>query len=180
MKKIILVAIAMFSFSAYAANYTDLAIEAGVRSQNGDIAGADTDAKIGYQFGVTGAFPIADMLSLRTGFLYSQKNVEVSGIPGAGDYKFTYVEVPATLMFKFTESAGAYAGVALSLNLDDECGAGSCTSTESVVMPILIGAAFKFAPQLGLNLYYETITGKLASGVDDFRAVGANLMITFD
>ena len=180
MKRLFLMAIAMVSISAHGANYTDLAVEAGVRSQNGNVSGSDTNAMIGYQFGVTGAFPIAEILSFRTGFLYTQKNFEVEGTAGAGDYKFTYVEVPATLMLKFTEYAGAYAGVALSLNLDDECGAASCTGTESVVTPILIGASFKFAPQLGLNLYYETITGKVANGVDDLRAVGANLMITFD
>jgi hypothetical protein len=169
-----------WSLQARAANYTDLAFEAGFRSQNGDITGAQTDAQMGYQFGVSAAFPVAEKFSLRTGFMYSQKNVKATVGSASSDYKFTFVEIPATAMVKFTESAGAYAGVALSLNMDDKCGSQTCLNSKSFLTPFLLGVAFKFAPQFGLNLYYEALNAKLATGVENFRAVGANLMVTFD
>ncbi len=180
MKNLISLTAVLFSTSVFAANYTDMALEVGFRHQNGDVAGSDTNAKVGYQLGLSTAFPMADKWSFRTGLFYTEKNIEVESGTTKQDYKFSYVEIPATVMMKFTESAGAYAGVNLSMNLDDDCGTGTCSSVESFVTPIVIGAAFKFAPQFGGNVYFETLSGDVANGVKDFKAIGANLMVTFD
>lgn len=169
-----------FAATASAANYTDMALEVGFRNQNADVTGSDTNAKIGYQFGLSTAFPVADQWSIRTGLFYTQKNVEVETGTTKEDYKFTYVEIPATVMMKFMDSAGVYAGFNLSMNLDDDCGAGTCSDVESFTTPIVIGAAFKFAPQFGANVYFETLSGDAADNLKNFKAVGANLMITFD
>lgn len=180
MKNLISLFAIFFTISASAANYTDMALEVGFRHQNGDVTGSDTNAKVGYQVGLSAAFPVADQWSIRSGLFYTQKNIEVESLVTKQDYKFSYVEIPATAMFKFTESAGAYAGINLSMNLDDDCGTGTCSDVESFVTPIVIGAAFKFAPQLGGNVYFETLSGDVANNVKDFKAIGANLMITFD
>ncbi len=83
-------------------------------------------------------------------------------------------------MFKFMENVGVYGGVNVDFNLSDDCGSPSCDDVQSLTTPIVIGAAFKFAPQMGANVFFESGSGEVAEGVKDFKAVGVNLMITFD
>ncbi len=180
MKNIFVLCAVLFSVSAFAANYTDMALEVGFRHQNGDVTGAETNAKLGYQVGVTAAFPMAEKVSFRSGLLYTQKNVEAEVGPFKQDLKFTYVEIPLTALFKFADYGGVYGGVNLSLNLDDDCGTTACTGVESMTTPIVVGATFKFAPQLGGNVYVESLSGDVADGIKNFTAVGANIMVTFD
>lgn len=180
MKNLISLFVVFFAMSVSAANFTDMAFEVGFRHQNGDVTGADTNAKLGYQLGLSVAFPMADQWSIRSGLFYTEKNIEVESGTTKQDFKFSYVEIPATVMMKFSESAGAYAGLNLSMNLDDDCGTVTCSSVESFTTPIVIGAAFKFAPQLGADIYFETISGDVAQNIKAFKAIGANLMITFD
>ena len=179
MKKILALFAIAFSMTATAANYTDLAFEAGFINQNGDVTGLDTNAQTSYQLGLSAAFPMADQWSIRSGLFYTQKNFQVKATPNQ-DFKFTYVEIPATVMFKFVDYAGIYGGVNLSMNLDDDCGSATCQDVKSFTTPILIGAAFKFAPQFGANVYFESMSGEAAKDVKNFKAIGANLMVTFD
>jgi hypothetical protein len=171
-----------FAFTTQAANYTDAALEIGFRQQNGSVdAPADANAKSGYQVGVSGAFPISDSLSFRSGLFYVEKSIESETSPTAKeDLKFTYFQVPAALLFKFMDYAGVYAGVNLEFNLGDDCGTNNCQDVQSMTTPIVLGATFKFLPQMGANVFFESGSGEVADGVKDFRAVGANLMITFD
>ncbi len=180
MKNILSLFAVLFTLTASAANYTDMALEVGFRHQNGDVAGAETNAKLGYQFGLTATFPMAEKMSFRSGLLYTQKNIEVETTVITQDYKFTYVEIPLTALFKFADYGAVYGGLNLSLNLDDDCGTATCSDVESLTTPIVVGATFKFAPQMGGNLYIEKLSGDIANNVKDFTAVGANLMITFD
>ena len=179
MKSLLTLCAVLFAVTVSAANYTDMAIEVGFRSQNGDVTGGETNAKVGYQVGVTAAFPVADMWSIRSGLLYTQKNVELEGTPNQ-DLKFTYAEVPVTALYKFADYGGVYAGINLSMKLDDDCGTAFCKGVKSLTTPIVVGAAFKFAPQLGGSVYLESLSGEVADDVKNFTAIGANLMITFD
>lgn len=180
MKSLFTLCAVLFAVTASAANYTDMALEVGFRSQNGDVTGASTNAKAGYQVGLTAAFPVADQWSVRTGILYTQKNVETSVLTVKQDLKFTYAEIPVTALFKFADYGGIYGGLNLSLKLDDDCGTTDCTGVKSFTTPLVIGAAFKFAPQLGGSVYIESLSGEVADNVKNFTAIGANLMITFD
>ena len=56
---------------------------------------------------------------------------------------------------------------------------GSVTGAQSSINPFIIGAAFKFAPQLGANVFFET-GGDAANNLKNYRSVGVNLMFTFD
>jgi Outer membrane protein beta-barrel domain len=182
MKSLFTLCALLFAVTASAANYTDMALEVGFRSQNGDVdgAGVSTNAQVGYQFGLTASFPVAEQWSIRSGLLYTQKNVEAEVLTTKQDLKFTYVEIPATALFKFADYGGVYAGLNISLNLDDDCGTTACTGVKSLTTPLVIGAQFKFAPQMGGSVYVESLSGEVADGVKNFTAVGANLMITFD
>lgn len=181
MKIITFLALAIMG-TAKAANYTDAAVEIGFRQQNGSVdnTAVDTNAKIGYQVGVSGAFPLTDSLSFRSGLFYVEKAIEAEQGASKDDIKFTYFQIPATILFKFLDYAGVYGGVNLEFNLGDDCGSSNCTDVKSMTTPIVIGAAFKFLPEMGANVFFESGSGEVANGVKDFRAVGANLMITFD
>ena len=184
MKKLLGLFVIFLGTQAFAANYTDLALEVGFRQQNGTATGANLDgkSKIGYQLGMTAAFPVAEAWSIRTGLMYTERSIKVeSSISTLSESaKFTYVDIPATVMYKFVDYAGAYAGVNLSMNLDNDCGSTKCTGVKSMITPFVVGAAFKFAPQLGGDVFFETMSGEVADNLKDFKAVGAHLMITFD
>jgi hypothetical protein len=176
----ILIIVLLATISAHAVNYSDAAFEIGFRQQNGTVTGgADEKAKTGYQVGVSGTVPITDVLSFRSGLFYVEKSIEVDTTPKT-ELKFTYFQVPVTLMAKLMDNMGLYAGVNVEFNLGDDCTANSCDDVESMTTPFVLGAAFKFAPQLGANLFFESGSGKVAEGIKDFKAVGVNLMITFD
>ena len=188
MKKLalsLLVASGLFSSAALAdLNY---GLEFGVRSQSGDVdGGASTDSKTAAQFGVFGIMPISGAWNLRTGLLYTQRplTVKISG----SDYNvdLSYVDIPLNVMYKFEDYAGVYLGVNLAINMDKKCSAQNCMISDvaSPLIPLTVGAAFKFTPNLGLNVYFETASGKVASisafDLTNYRAIGANLLLTFD
>lgn len=176
----ILLLVLLASISAKAVNYSDAAFELGFRQQNGTVTGAtDEKAKIGYQVGVSGSLPITDILSFRSGLFYVEKAIELDTTPKT-EYKFTYFQVPVTLMAKLIDNLGVYAGVNVDFNLGEDCPTNSCQNVESMTTPFVLGAAFKFAPQMGANLFFESGSGEVADDIKDFKAVGVNLMITFD
>ncbi|MNT93781.1 hypothetical protein D3C72_2353360 [compost metagenome] len=83
-------------------------------------------------------------------------------------------------MYKFEEGAGVYGGVSLAMNLDSSADLGDPDDVTSPLIPLIFGAFFKFHPNFGVNVYYEMASGKVADGLENYRAVGANLMVTFD
>lgn len=180
--KFLISAITLLSLQAWSANYTDAAIEVGFRQQNATVEGAGVDekSKNGFQVGVSGAFPISGQFSFRTGLMYAEKPFKYEAGGVSEDVKFTYFQVPVTAMYKFEEYAGVYAGINAEMNLSDDCGSASCDDVQSLTTPIVLGAAFKFAPQFGANVFFESGSSEVADGIKDLRAVGVNLMITFD
>lgn len=156
------------------------AIEAGVRQQSGDTdSSASTSSQTGLQFGATANIQMKDKLHLRTGMLYTQRNLTVDTTPN-NKVELSYLDIPVTLMYMFEEYAGVFLGVNLSLNLDKKASEGSVTGLKSEMLPLVFGASFKFHPDFGVSIYYESASGKVADGLKDYRAVGANLLITFD
>ncbi|WP_413559510.1 outer membrane beta-barrel protein [Bdellovibrio sp. HCB209] len=189
MKKLalsLLVVSGLFSSAAFAdLNY---GLEVGVRSQSGDTdaVGGSTDSQTAMQFGIFGIMPISGPWNLRTGLLYTQRPLieKVGGVENKID--MNYVDIPVNIMYKFEEYAGVYLGVNLAMNMDKKCGAANCTigDVASPLIPLTVGASFKFAPNLGLNVYFESAGGKVAvtnnHDLKNYRAVGANLLVTFD
>lgn len=162
----------------------DYGLEVGIRQQSGEVDSnlMSVKSQMGFQFGATAHFPISGPLHLRTGMLYTQRPVIVETDASGAENKVSmnYLDVPVALMYKFEEYAGVFAGISLGLNLDSDAEVGKVNDVKSPLTPFIIGASFKFAPQLGATLYYETASGDAADGLKNYRAVGANLMITFD
>lgn len=183
MKNIFCAFILVFTVS-HSASALDVGLEFGVRSQSADVdTPATSKSQMGMQFGATTIVPIVNNLNLRTGMLYTQRPItkEVSG----SEYKYTlnYVDIPVQLLLKLEEYAGIYFGVAVAMNMDKNCsGVAGCTVTgvKTPLIPLTFGATFKFAPQLGGSLQFETASGDAADGLKNFRAVGANLIVFFE
>ena len=186
MKKILLALIVSLSTVPAFADY-DFGLEVGIRQQSGDVDGTDLSSKsqMGMQFGGFLVIPIANQWHIRTGMLYTQRPLEVENDSTNKNAQLTmnYLDVPVAAMFKFEEYAGIFAGVSLGLNIDhssDDKTVADIDNVNSPIIPMLFGASFKFAPNFGATLYFESTGGEVADGLKNYRAVGANLQITFD
>lgn len=180
--KALVLSILSFALIAASAQAADTGIEVGIRQQSGDVDGtSSTKSQTGFQAGGVAAFQVNGPWHVRTGLLYTQRPLVVSTSPDT-KYSMTYLDIPVAAMYKFEEYAGVFAGVSLAMNLDSSCDNG-CTKVQdvkSIYVPLILGATFKFAPQLGGTIYFETGSGEVAQGLKNYRAVGANLLITFD
>ncbi len=162
-------------------SYSMPAIEVGFKWASADIKNADSNKQvIGYQVGGSGVFDISGNFGIKTGLFYNERPFESTFGTITEKGKITYFDIPVLLMFKFEDYAGVYVGPAMSLKLSDEASPLKLTNIKGSVVPIIVGAQFKFAPNLGANIYFESVSGEIAEGVSNSRAVGANLLITLD
>lgn len=180
MKKF-LVIVAAFLMSTVA-SASDVAIEIGVRSQSGDVDTPKTaKSQLGFQGGATAALEISGPWFFRTGMLYTQRPLTVENGGIDNKYNMNYLDVPATVLYKFEDYAGVFGGINLALLFDKSC-SGGCTveKSKSMLTPITFGATFKFAPQFGGTLYFESASGEAAQGLENLRAIGVNVLVTFE
>lgn len=162
-------------------SYSMPAIEVGFKWASADVKNADSNKQvIGYQVGGSAVFDIAGNFGIKTGLFYNERPFESTFGSSTLKGKITYFDIPVLLMFKFEDYAGVYVGPAMSLKLSDEVSPGKLTNIKGNVVPLMVGAQFKFAPNFGANIYFESVSGEIADNISNSRAVGANLMITFD
>lgn len=183
MKKICFALVLCLSSMSFAAAEM-FGLEVGFKWNSAEVEGSDsTKQTLGYQLCGTAVFSFNKPWSFKTGLFYTNRPVKYDLASGAeGEANFTYFDVPAQLMYLFEDYAGVYVGPSLSLNLSKECKPSGCrlSETQSMVLPITVGALFKFAPGMGANIFFETISGKLAKDITNSRAVGANFFLAFD
>lgn len=163
-------------------SYSMAGIEGGFKWSSADVTGADSSKQvIAFNLGGSAVFNIVPSFGIKTGLFYNERAFEVTaaGVPNFKG-KITYFDVPVFFMFKFEDYAGIYVGPSLSMKLSSEATNGTIVNSKGMVMPITVGAQFKFAPNFGANIYFETVSGDLADNVKNSRAVGANLLVTFD
>ena len=182
MKKIIALSLFVLSTTAFAQSYSMPAIEVGFKWNSADyeLSAVSSKQEIGFQLGASTVFNFSPSLGLKTGLFYSESpltsEATASGVTTTTKAKITYFEVPAFFMFKIEDYAGIYIGPSLAVRLGDE----KVSNPKSMIVPLTLGAQFKFLPNLGINLFFETVPGAVADGIKNTRAVGANLMFTFD
>ncbi|QDK36334.1 outer membrane beta-barrel protein [Bdellovibrio sp. NC01] len=191
MNKLILsVLLVLGSISSVAMADVDYGLEVGIRSQSGDAdaTGSSTTSQTAIQFGGIIHYPISGGWHIRSGMLYTQRPliVKTSGSTVENKVSMNYLDVPVAIMYKFEDYAGIFGGVSLGMNLDKSCDAPNCvvTDVKTPILPFIFGASFKFAPQLGATIYFESYGDTVAKSPPDnlknYRAVGANLLITFN
>ena len=163
-------------------SYSMAGLEAGFKWSSMDADGSgSTKQSLGYQIGASGTFDFATSFAIKSGLFYNERPFKISnGFLSDTTGKITYFDIPVLLMFKFEDYAGVYLGPSISIKMSDEISSGSLTNVKDTVIPITIGGQFKFAPNLGVNVFFEAVSGQLADGLKNSRAVGANLLVTFD
>lgn len=185
MKAILSVLVLMIGQMAIA---NDFAAVLGFRSNSADAvtSGVNVNSKTSFGLGVLGFMDLNEALQFRSGFLYNQRNYQTSVGTTETDLNIAYVDIPVTLMYKFADYAGVFAGPVVSLLASKECkvSGGTCSITkdpESMVLPIQFGVSFKFAPQMGAELYYEMTSSDFwKDTLKNSRTVGANFLYTFE
>lgn len=185
MKKLLLIGIFFSSVTTFAVrsptapDYSMPALEVGFKSNTVSIQSSTSNSQVtGYQLGVSGVLNFSDKFGLKSGLFYTERPFKSDFSGTTVDGKVTYAEIPAFLMYKIEDYAGVYAGPSLGIKMGDE-GSPALTSVKSMVVPLTIGAQFKFLPNFGLNFFFEG-AGELAKGVENSRAIGVNLMFTLD
>jgi hypothetical protein len=157
-----------------------MGVEAGIRQQSATASdvGVTTNTEMAYQFGLVGAFTMTDNWLFRTGFLYTQRPVTAKTAGVESKLTFNYFDIPLTVLWKFNDFGGIYGGMNLALIASADCNNCAAPDKKSA-SPLVIGGTFKFAPNFGVDVYYEAM-GKFDDHFKDGRAVGANLLVTFD
>ncbi len=191
LRAVSLVVMLLISSHAFAQiSYSMPAIEFGIKSNSVDheLAVSNRQAN-GYQGGLSVVINLSNEadadFGTRTGLFYSERPFknELSNSQ-TFEGKITYVEFPFQLMFKFEEYAGVYVGPSYSSKLGDDCEGLGCgmglTEIKSTLIPITFGAEFKIFPYVGVNLFFENVSGGIAQSLKNSRAIGLNLMIIAD
>ena len=167
--------------SPTAPDYSMAGIEAGFKSNTASVTGATSNKQeTGFQLGVSGVYNLGDSFGIKSGLFYSERPVTAESGAVTAKAKITYFEVPVLAMLKFEDYAGVYVGPSVALKMGDEVSPGTLTGVKSMIVPITLGAQFKFLPNLGVNVFFETVSGELATGIENSRAVGVNLLFTLD
>jgi hypothetical protein len=170
------------AFAQKGMSYSMAGIEGGFKWNSASVTNSDSNKQvIGFQFGVSTVLDFSQSFGIKTGLFYTERPFESTFANGTNvKGKLTYFEVPAFFMLKFEDYAGVYIGPSFGIKLSEEVSPGKLTSTKDFIVPITVGAQFKFMPNLGVNVFFETIPGELATGLENSRAVGVNLMFTLD
>ncbi|AZZ35632.1 hypothetical protein CIK05_02060 [Bdellovibrio sp. qaytius] len=190
-KKLFTAATVIFSMASVAhaeIAYSMPALEVGLKLNTMDATGATSNKQSqAFQGGGSIVFDFGNSgFGLKTGLMYSERTFKNESNLGltTTEGKITYFDVPLQIMFKFEDYAGIYFGPSFSTKLGDECktnvGTCSLTKVKSSVVPMTFGAQFKMASNFGLSLFFETISGEVAQGLESSRGVGANLLFVFD
>jgi len=169
----------------------DFELEIGFRQQSGDTSLTDytSTSQNGIQGGAIGLFPLNENLYFRTGMLYTQRPLVLkptaSGATGSEiTNSINYLDVPLTVMYKVEDYGGVFVGLTLANQFDKSCSSSASTCTiddiKTPLLPFIFGGTFKFAPQVGATLYFETYGGDVAKNLKNYRALGVNLFFSFE
>lgn len=178
----------LISISVFA---NDFAAVLGVRTNSWDITPSTNitaSGKNGYQAGILGFIEMNPVLLFRSGFIYTNRifTSKATGSATELEYNYSYFDIPATVMYKFSDFGGVFGGAVIAMNAGKSCSGANCSTdgVKSSLVGIQFGASFKFAPQMGAELYYETISGDVQSAAgsanNNAKSVVANFLITFE
>ena len=138
---VLLVALMMSSV----ASATEFGLTLGFRSNNADAeaTGASISGKTGMQLGGLGWIPLHEQLFLRTGFLYTQRYVESKVGTTSTNVNLSYLDIPVTFMYRFSEFGGAFFGPVFAMNQAKDCSVsgGSSSNCAGVSSTVKIGRA---------------------------------------
>jgi len=180
---LIIIALSAF-FISLESEAQDIGFIVGIRADSADtdVSGAKVSGENSLSFGAILKTEFSETLGLRMGMLYvpRQYRYELNINWSSEIYKFTYFELPVGLLYRFSDAGGVFIGPSFGFGLDKSCGSNSCQGVSNSLTTMQFGASFKFAPQIGAEIFYETGIIKISPQFEQQRAIGANLMVTFE
>jgi hypothetical protein len=181
--KALLSVVVAFLMGSSAFAYSDFGVALGVRSNSADAvtSGDSVDSATSFGAGVEGFFEMAPQFDIRAGFLYNQRKFSLTSGGVSNDITLSYIDIPVTAEYKFADYAGVFAGPVIGLLASKDKSGTWAKNPSSMVLAWQLGVTFKFAPQLGAEVYYEILPSKFADPyLENAKTVGANLLITFE
>lgn len=172
-----LISTVMISLAQAEISYSMPALEAGFKWSAMDSTATGGQQSLGWTLGGSLVLNFSQQLGLKTGLLYNERPFKFdSGVEG----KMTYADIPFQLMLKLEDYAGLYFGPTVSMKISHESKNTVLTDVKGMIIPLTFGGQFKFTPNLGANLFFEMVSGELASGLKDSKGIGASLLVAFD
>jgi hypothetical protein len=143
-------------------------------------SGTSIDNKVNFRLGVPIAFELVDKTKFRTGFIYTQRHVDVSGANFSGTINYEYIDIPAMLQYQVHEMFGVFGGLTMALNMKKSItgipGMTKADGTESIIPLATVGVTTLFNDMIGFDFYYERGFGKVSKDVENFSTFGANFI----
>lgn len=154
---------------------------AGFRQTTVEVDSPDTaDSNVGVQAGMLFYNPIGSMWEARVGALYGQRNFSVKSGTTDISAKLGYLDVPLTVGFAPSPAISMFGGFLFALNVEKSCtsnaGACSLSGVNGFDTALTFGGSMKIAETVGIEVFYEKNTGKLADGVVSASSAGINLV----
>ncbi len=185
MKKIILVAVAIFFFGYTNAQEAKFGIKAGLNLSNwaGDTDGLDIQSKAGLNIGGFVAIKLSDKITLQPELLYSMEGTKVNNFQfdyqGSiyyvdASFNLSYINVPLMMKFypteKFNLEAGPQVGFLVSAKTVAKVNGNKGDdnvkdSFESVNFGLNFGAAYDFTKNISAGVRYNFGLSNLAKTV---------------
>lgn len=172
----------MVLLGSVAAHANEFAVAGGARFDNADsgVAGTTVEARLNFQAGMLGFIELGGKNYLRTGAQFATRSYGFKTTTvSLGDARFTSFDVPVGYLYRFSDYGGIFAGGLFTFNFSKDC-PGGCTGASSSPVGVQFGSSFKIAPQIGGEVYFEMMSTKMATGIENSKAVVAQLYFAFD
>lgn len=141
-------------------SYSMPSIEVGLKLNSADLKNASSNKQTqAFQAGGSTVLNLSSegAFGVKLGLMYSERAFEAEYPTNTVKGKITYAEVPVHFMYKLEDYVGLYAGPSVAMKMGDSCTNCNLTDIKSMIVPITVGAQFKFAPTFGLNLFLKLL-----------------------
>lgn len=151
-----------------AATGYEMGIVGGLNSNSSStsVAATTIEGFTGFHVGVIGFAELSNQFSIRSGALYAQRGIDVVSGTSTTEARLSYLEVPVTVMYMANESIGLFGGAHLGVKISDSCSVNgvSCnlTNPESISIGAVLGAQFRFIPNIGGEVSYVMGVNKVS------------------
>lgn len=173
----------MISAQAYGQEW---AATIGVHQTTADsnVNGATVDGKLNFKVGALVGFELAENTKFRSGLLYNRRHLDTTVSGNKFEYKFAYLDVPATLQYNINEMVGFFGGLVIAVNVgDDVDGPAGVTvgdpKAEGMIAIMTGGVNLMFNDMIGFDFYYERGMGRFATGLENHSTFGGSFLYWF-
>ncbi len=167
--------------AAHAASGTDVGYYLGIKDATFSTSasnGPTFNTQAGLMAGVIAIGDLSGDLKFRAGGYYAERTAKTTMSSITSTLKFSYLDVPLTVLYKFNDMVGLFGGALLGLKVSDSCTGDSTICSDpksgnanpkSFVSAAQLGFDVKFHPNWAGEIYYEIGL----SDVSDYTKVSA-------